>query len=95
MHHRLRLLAFPMRTGGVQPPAKPEASRFPCKELPHMLCVFDHAGLGERSRYRAPHVAFRVSDHVGVRKYQAFAARWLAYALPCQRFAGIFADAAA
>ena len=25
-----------MRTCGVHPPAKPETSRFPCKELPHM-----------------------------------------------------------
>jgi hypothetical protein len=56
------------------------------------LRVFDHAGLGRRSRYRAPHVAFRDPDHVGVRKYQAFAARWLAYVLPCQRFAGILVD---
>jgi hypothetical protein len=39
-----------MRTGGVQPPAKPEASRLPCKELPHMLRVSDHAELGERSQ---------------------------------------------
>jgi hypothetical protein len=54
--------------------------------------VFDHAGLGGRSRYRAPHIAFRDFDHVGVRNNQAFAARWLAYALPCQRFAGILAD---
>jgi hypothetical protein len=92
VHRRLRLLVFPTRTDGVHPPAKPEASRFPCKELPHMLRVFDHAGLGGRSRYRASHVAFRDSDHVGVRKYQAFAARWLAYALPCQRFAGILAN---
>jgi hypothetical protein len=36
VHHRLRLLVFPMRTGGVHPPAKPETSRFPCKERPHM-----------------------------------------------------------
>src|SRR5277367_980405 len=36
VHHRLRLLAFPMRTRGVHPPAKSETSRFPCKELPHM-----------------------------------------------------------
>jgi hypothetical protein len=82
-----------MRTGGVQPPAKPEASRFPCKELPHMLRVSDHAGLGERSRYRAPHIAFRENEHVGARDYQVFAARWLAYALPCQRFADILANA--
>jgi hypothetical protein len=36
VRHRLRLLIFPMRTGGVHPPAKPETSRFPCKERPHM-----------------------------------------------------------
>ena len=58
-----------------------------------MLRVFDHAGLGERSRYRAPHVAFRESDHVGVRNYQAFAAQWLACTLPYRRFAVILADA--
>src|SRR6266446_87943 len=36
VHHRLRLLTFPMRTRGVHPPAKSETSRFPCKERPHM-----------------------------------------------------------
>jgi hypothetical protein len=46
----------------------------------------------KRSRYRAPHVAFRVSEHVGLQKYDTFAAPWLAYALPCQRFIGILAD---
>ena len=38
------------------------------------------------------HVAFRVYDHVGTRNYLAFAAQWLAYVLPCQRFVGILAD---
>jgi hypothetical protein len=33
------------------------------------------------------HVAFRDSDHVGTWDYLAFAAQWLAYALPCRRFA--------
>ena len=33
------------------------------------------------------------SDHVGTRDYQAFAAQWLAYALPCRRFADTLADA--
>src|SRR4051812_6134480 len=33
------------------------------------------------------YVAFRDSDHVGTRDYLAFAAPWLAYALPCRRFA--------
>src|SRR5882757_3931984 len=29
VHHRLRLLVFPMRTYGVRPQAEPETSRFP------------------------------------------------------------------
>src|SRR5208282_5582737 len=36
VHHRLRLLVFPMRTCGIRPQAKPETSRFPYKELPHI-----------------------------------------------------------
>ena len=38
-------------------------------------------------------VAFRDHDHVGTRDYQAFAAQWLAYALPCRRFAVTLAGA--
>jgi hypothetical protein len=37
-------------------------------------------------------VAFRESDHVGTRDYQAFAAQWLAYVLPCRRFARTLTD---
>ena len=36
-------------------------------------------------------VAFHESDHVGARDYQAFAAQWLAYAIPCRRFANTLA----
>jgi hypothetical protein len=32
-------------------------------------------------------VAFRFSDSVGTRGKTCFAAQWLAYAYPCQRFA--------
>jgi hypothetical protein len=39
------------------------------------------------------HVAFRDYEHVGARDFQVFAAQWLAYALPCRRFAVILADA--
>jgi|SRR3954452_4399444 hypothetical protein len=39
------------------------------------------------------HVAFHDSDHVGTRNLQAFAARWLAYALPYRCFAGTLASA--
>ena len=39
------------------------------------------------------HVAFRVYDHVGTRDFLAFAAQWLAYALPYRRFADTLASA--
>jgi hypothetical protein len=35
-HHRLRLLAFPMRTDGGRPTVEREISRFPRKERLHM-----------------------------------------------------------
>ena len=39
------------------------------------------------------HVAFRASDHVCTRDFLAFAAQWLAYALPYRRFADTLANA--
>jgi hypothetical protein len=39
------------------------------------------------------HIAFRDSDHVGAQNYQAFAAQWLAYALPCRRLLDALAGA--
>jgi len=55
--------------------------------------VFDHAGSDGRSHSAPVHIAFRETDNVGTRNFQAFAAPWLAYALPCRRFAVILADA--
>ena len=57
--------------------------------------VFDHAGAVGARAIAPAHVAFRVIKHVGLQIEIFFAAQWLAYALPCQRFADIFADAAA
>jgi hypothetical protein len=57
--------------------------------------VFDHAGSGGRSHNAPVRVAFRENEHVGTRDYQVFAAPWLAYVLPCRRFAGTLADACA
>ena len=37
--------------------------------------------------------AFRASEHVGTREYLAFAAQWLAYALPYRRFVDTLAHA--
>ena len=38
-------------------------------------------------------IAFRVVERVGTQDIPNFAARWLACALPCRRFARILADA--
>jgi len=82
-----------MRACGIRPQVKPETSRFPRKELPHMpgsLTTPDRTG----ARNNAPvRFAFRAFENVGARDYQVYAAPWLAYALPCRRFAVILADA--
>lgn len=36
-------------------------------------------------------IAFRITNDVGTRDFCAFAAPWLAYALPCRRFAATLA----
>ena len=64
-----------------------EISRFPSKELPHMPVSATTPGrMGARTI--APiRVAFRQRNDVGTQDEGTFAAQWLAYALPCQRFA--------
>jgi hypothetical protein len=48
------------------------------------------------ARDRAPvHMAFRRLKSVGARNHVAFAAQWLACALPCRRFASPLAEACA
>ena len=68
-----------------------EISRFPSKERPHMPVSTTTPGrLG--ARVIAPiRVAFRQQNDVGTQDEGTFAAQWLAYALPCQRFAGALA----
>src|ERR1700676_1727834 len=41
------------------------------------------------------HIAFHIRNCVGTRDDRSFAVQWLAYALPCRRFAGALADACA
>jgi len=72
--------------GGVRPQAKPETSRFPYKELPHMPGSSTTPGWAAARTNALVHVAFRVSDHVGARYIESFAAPWLAYVLPYRRF---------
>jgi len=45
------------------------------------------------TRFDAPvRIAFRQENSVGTRDEPTFAAQWLAYAIPCRRFASILAD---
>jgi hypothetical protein len=96
VHHRLRLLAFPVRARGGKPPlVRHEISRFPHKERLHMPGSPTALGrVGTRSSVPV-HIAFRQQNGVGTQEDVDFAAQWLAYALPCRRFAGALADACA
>src|SRR5262249_41172472 len=67
-------------------------SRFPSKELLHMPGSSTTPGRSDLAMVRPKRVAFRARNSVGARRL-AFAAQWLAYALPCRRFAGVLTDA--
>jgi hypothetical protein len=73
------------------PPVEPEISL--CKELPHMPGSSTTPNQTGARAGASVHVAFRASEHVGTRYYLVFAAQWLAYALPCRRFADTLAGA--
>jgi hypothetical protein len=95
VHHRLRLLAFPMRARAARNTAllaDREISRFPRKDRTHMpgsTTTPDRLGACDIAPSR---VAFRQQNDVGTRDEGTFAAQWLACALPCQRFADALAS---
>jgi hypothetical protein len=84
-----------MRTRGIPPLAKPEISRFPRKELPHMPGSWTTPGRAAARAIASVRVAFRTFEHVGTQVAQVFAAQWLAYVLPYRRFADTLASASA
>jgi hypothetical protein len=57
----------------VHPQAKPETSRFPNKELPHMPGSPTTPGRADTRVVASVHVAFRDYEHVGTRVAQVFA----------------------
>src|SRR6516162_4364264 len=80
-----------MRTGGGCRTVDREISRFPRKERLHMPGSSTTPGR-PGARDGAPvRVAFRTRNSVGTRGL-AFAAQWLAYALPYRRFVAVLAD---
>ena len=85
VHHRLRLRAFPMRTGMQAQAVTRETSRFPFKERLHMPGSLTTRDWTRPHDIASVHVAFRGQYGVGLKT--TFAAQWLAYALPRQRFA--------
>jgi hypothetical protein len=72
-----------------------EISRFPYKELPYMPGSQTTQGRLDTCAGVSDRVAFRVTYRVGTLSKITFAAQWLAYTLPCRRFADILADACA
>jgi hypothetical protein len=81
-----------MRTGGNCRTVDREISRFPRKERLHMPGSSTTPGRSDLAIARPKRVAFRIRNGVGTREL-AFAAQWLAYALPYRRFAAVLADA--
>src|SRR5262249_8970678 len=72
--------------------ARLRISRFPSKELLDMPGSSTTPGRSELAMVRPKRVAFRARNSVGTRGL-AFAAQWLAYALPYRRFVGVLTDA--
>jgi len=84
-----------MRTTPPRQVAKLEISRFPRKKL---LCMPGSMTTQDQATARADaiaRVAFYQWDSIGILIENTFAAQWLAYTLPCQRFADALAAACA
>src|SRR5579872_7001755 len=69
-----------------------EISRFPYKERPYMPGSQTTQSRVDTCDSVSTRVAFRETYCVGTLKKITFAAQWLAYTLPCRRFADTLAD---
>ena len=84
-----------MRTEATCSPVGREISRFPCKERPHMPGSPTTPGR-PGARADAPvRIAFRVAKRVGTRDLILSRLNGWPACLPCRRFAGTLAGAAA
>ena len=97
VHHRLRLLAFPIRTRPARSWRWPDhgISRFPCKERACVPGSSTTPGCPSACVGALGHIAFHYTDSVGTRDQFSIAAQWLACTFPYRRFADILADACA
>ena len=71
----------------MPPTVKQEISRFPNKERTDMPGSQTTQGQSSACDDALPRIAFRYANSVGTLGFKAFAAQWLAYLHPCQRFA--------
>jgi hypothetical protein len=69
-----------------------EISRFPYKELPYMPGSQTTRGQTDTRDSVSIRVAFHDTYSVGTPEKITYAAQWLAYTLPCRRFADTLAD---
>ena len=84
-----------MRASPYRRLAKPEISRFPCKERAHMPVSSTTPGRSGACDRAPDRVALRLVDSVSTQIKGIFEAQWLAYAFPCRRFADALAGACA
>src|SRR3974390_1198590 len=83
-----------MRTGGFCRTVGRETSRFPPQERLHIPGSLTSPGRPSACCGAPVRIAFHESHRVSTRD-TLFAAQWLAYALPCRRFADALASACA
>ena len=81
-----------MRTVEVPSTATDEISRFPHKERPHMPGSLTTPGRSGTRVTRPPVLPSAMTTASAPGTSFPFAARWLAYALPCRRFAAALTD---
>src|SRR6266849_9134903 len=85
-----------MRTGSFRPSGRTRALPVPRdKERLHMPGSSTTPGHMDSRAVEPIRVAFHIHDCVGPRDIKPYAAQWLAYALPCRRFADTLAGACA
>src|SRR3954462_1331318 len=92
VHHRLRPPAFPVRSWDRRPGRARRSPRFPRGGLVHMPGSLTTRSRAASRDDEAARVAFGIRHALGAPDGITIAARWLACAHPCRRFAPVLAD---
>jgi hypothetical protein len=95
VHHGLWLPAFAVRSIARLRWTNQETSRFPSERRARMPGSIDDAEPSGACDYAPKRIAFCRLEGIGTPIGKSYAAQWLAYAYPCQRFARGLATARA